>query len=122
MSSEGVIGKFVECALHGNPIEINGDGLNTRDFIYVQDVCGAIILVLERKDMNGPYNVGTGIETSILDLAYMTRDASESKSEIIFKPELKGDIKKSVASTTRMDKVGFKPKYNLKDSIKYIMQ
>jgi UDP-glucose 4-epimerase len=60
----GVVAIFSQCLLAHEPAIINGDGEQTRDFIYVEDVVRANVLAVT-TDMRGIYNVGTGIETSV---------------------------------------------------------
>jgi len=60
----GVVAIFCDKILAGIQPEINGDGLQTRDFVYVQDVVEANMLVMQ-KNVSGFYNIGTGIETNI---------------------------------------------------------
>ena len=67
----GVISKFIECRKNHTPPVIYGDGSKTRDFIYVDDVVGAITKSLYGFDSGGFYDVGTGIGTSINELAKM---------------------------------------------------
>jgi UDP-glucose 4-epimerase len=63
----GVVSIFASAMSQGGPVEIHGDGLQTRDFIYVSDVVGAVLSALE-FDNNGVFNIGTGRATSVLDL------------------------------------------------------
>jgi UDP-N-acetylglucosamine 4-epimerase len=66
-----VIPKWMEAIQSGNPITVFGDGKNTRDFIYVEDIGKAVILAaLGASKMRGPkvFNIGSGVETSLLDL------------------------------------------------------
>ena len=63
----GVIAIFCGCLASGRTPTIFGDGLQTRDFVYVGDVVEANLLAA-RSQRNGSYNVGTGVETSVLDL------------------------------------------------------
>lgn len=61
----GVIAIFTLRMLHNRNTRINGTGKQTRDYIYVDDVVRAVLLMLDHPDLAGPYNVGTGIETSV---------------------------------------------------------
>ena len=80
----GVIGKFIEAALENEPIQIHGDGEQTRDFTFVDDACRATILVgMSPKSMGEAYNIGTGVETSINSLARMTIQLTKSGSEMV---------------------------------------
>ena len=64
----GVVAIFADRILRGEEVTINGSGEQTRDFVYVDDVVAANVAVAERDDLRGPYNVGTGIETSVNQL------------------------------------------------------
>jgi UDP-glucose 4-epimerase len=80
----GVIGKFIEAALKNGPIQIHGDGEQTRDFTFVEDACRATILAgMSPKSTGEAYNVGTGVETSINSLARMTIYLAKSGSKIV---------------------------------------
>ena len=61
----GVIAIFADRMLRGEEVTINGSGEQTRDFVYIEDVVAANLAVAERNDLRGPYNVGTGVETSV---------------------------------------------------------
>ena len=66
-----VVQKFAIATMNGEPKIINGDGSQVRDFIHVNDVCRAIHLALESKVIDIPLDIGTGIGTSVLELAKM---------------------------------------------------
>ncbi|MDR0498868.1 MAG: GDP-mannose 4,6-dehydratase [Holophagales bacterium] len=64
----GVVAVFAKLLRDGKPPRINGDGLQTRDFVYAPDLAEAASMVLKQR-ATGVFNLGTGIETTILDLA-----------------------------------------------------
>ena len=64
----GVVAIFCGQLLAGTPLTINGDGGQTRDYVYVEDVAAANLRALERPRSTGAVNIGTGIETSVNDL------------------------------------------------------
>ena len=64
----GVIAIYCHAAARGAPVTVFGDGRQTRDFIYVGDVAAAFIAAGD-SEASGAYNVGTGVETSVLELA-----------------------------------------------------
>jgi len=64
----GVVAIFIDKKLRGETATINGDGEQTRDFVYVGDVVAANLAVTD-SSVPGPFNVGTGIETSVNELA-----------------------------------------------------
>ncbi|MHB8673897.1 MAG: NAD-dependent epimerase/dehydratase family protein [Candidatus Limnocylindrales bacterium] len=68
----GVVSKFLTNAFAGEPLSIHGDGLQTRDFTYIDDAVEATLLAAIHPRAEGEiFNVGTGIETSIVELARM---------------------------------------------------
>lgn len=64
----GVVAIFADRMLRGAPVTINGNGRQTRDFVYVGDVVAANMSVSERGDLTGAFNVGTAMETSVNEL------------------------------------------------------
>ena len=64
----GVVAIFADRMLRGEEVTINGSGEQTRDFVYVADVVAANVALAEREDLPGPYNVGTGVETSVNEI------------------------------------------------------
>jgi UDP-glucose 4-epimerase len=112
----GVITIFVNRLMRNEPLTIYGDGNQIRDFINVKDIVKANILAMESEMAVGQtINVGTGLQTSILDLAQMVkRVAGKENIPIIFSEERLGDIKKSISETTRAKGLlGFVPKTTL---------
>ncbi|MDD4970782.1 MAG: NAD-dependent epimerase/dehydratase family protein [Paludibacter sp.] len=71
----GAIGKFIDSAFKRDPIKIYGDGQATRDYTYIEDVVNAIIMAIDQDPKNTEINIGTGVETSAIDLANMVNDA-----------------------------------------------
>jgi UDP-glucose 4-epimerase len=71
----GVIAIFTDRLLKGEPCVINGDGLQTRDYVYVGDVAEAVLQALERPQVTGPVNIGTGVETTVVALFEALRAA-----------------------------------------------
>lgn len=99
----GVISRFVEAAGRGEAPVIYGDGKQTRDFIYAGDVARANILAAfsERTGKGEAINIGTGRETSLLDIIDALGNALDRKIEPRFEPVREGDIPRSVADVSR---------------------
>lgn len=77
------VSNFVCRGLRGEPIEVHGDGLQTRAFTYVDDVVDALMrLAHDTGDFVGPVNIGTSVETTVLALAEHVRDATGGISRI----------------------------------------
>ncbi len=114
----GVIRKFIEAVLGNKPITIFGDGEQTRDFIYVEDVARANLAALE-SGAAGIYNIGTGIPTKIVDLAYTIMEIAGKEVPIIYADTRPGDIMHSYADISRAkDELGWYPKTGLKDGLR----
>lgn len=113
----GVISIFAKAIVQGSPIIIYGDGKQTRDFIYVDDVVEANILGMQHQ-VTGIYNVSTGISSSVNLLVDEFRNISGKAVEVVYdKPRL-GDIRDSVLATDKSEKeLLFTAKYNLHDGL-----
>jgi UDP-glucose 4-epimerase len=82
-----VIPRFVQRALTGAPLEVHGDGTQTRSFCHVQDTIRALTRLMEATDISGEiFNVGGTDRISILELADRVRAATGSDSELSFVP------------------------------------
>ena len=77
---------FVYRALKGLPLPVENGGIATRDFIYVRDVVNGLIACAERGEAGGVYNIASGTETSILELATMINDLTANEAGIDLKP------------------------------------
>ena len=106
---------FINKALQNQPITIYGDGLQTRDFIYVKDIVKANILASTTG--NETYNVALGYSTSILELAEKIIQITNSKSQIQFLEERSGDIKHSIADPSKFNDLGFKPSHSIESAL-----
>ena len=113
----GVISIFAKAIVQGSPIIIYGDGKQTRDFIYVDDVVEANILGMQHQ-VTGIYNVSTGISSSVNLLVDEFRNIGGKDIEVVYdKPRL-GDIRDSVLAIDKSEKeLLFTAKYNLHDGL-----
>ena len=112
----GVIKLFLEKIKQKMPPKINGDGLQTRDFVHIDDVVRANISAMDSNIKHEFFNVGTENSISILDLANVVIDASGLSLEPIHGPELSGDVRSTQADTTLIRKLlNWEPKIRLDD-------
>ena len=82
-----VVSNFIVQALLGQPITIQGDGLQTRSFCFVDDLIRGLVLLMDSpKELTGPVNLGNPQEVTVKWLAHQIRDALGSSSEIIHTP------------------------------------
>ena len=115
----GVISIFINRALKDEPLVIFGDGKQTRDFIYVKDVVKANLVVAESNRANGRvFNVATGRQTSILELATKIIEITGANTSIIFDRPRPGDIRHSLADISEIRKLGFEPEWSLEEGLK----
>ena len=114
----GVISKFIDRAASGDDLIIFGDGEQTRDFIYVTDVVRILILGWERGAA-GIYNVGLGRENTVKDLARHIVGIAASRSRIIHEDPRKGEILRSRADISRIEKdLSFVKEVGLREGLK----
>jgi len=116
------VGHFIRAVQEHKPFEIMGDGKQTRDFVYIDDIVHAA-LTLAQNDIVGPVNVGTGIETSMNDLAEMIAVAmNHPVYSIKTIPKFPNYISRMQASMTRYNEVvGGRP-IMLKEGIKKFLK
>ncbi len=108
---------FIEKALKGEDITVYGDGEQTRDFIYVKDIVGALAFAAETPGVTGVFNAGYGGQMTINDLASKILAAAGSSSNILHGPERPGDVKHSRASAEKLQNAGWRPQHTLDEAL-----
>ena len=101
----GVITKFNESIQAGKPPTIFGDGSHVRDFVSVEDVAKANLLAMKSDFKNGFINIGTGITTSVAELANLMIKLSNKHLKPIFTDLPEGDVKASQADVNLAKKL-----------------
>jgi len=117
----GVIAKFMEAAVSGRPLYIYGDGLQTRDFTYIDDVVEALMLAAIRPEtIGGVFNVGTGMETSVLELANLVKQITGSDNPLVHQPKRPVDVvtRRSLDGSRLQRAIGWAPKYTLAEGLR----
>lgn len=111
----GICRIFVGRALKGQPLIVYENGLQTRDFVHIDDVVDANMLVLEKDAANfEAFNVGSGKRTTVLEYAELVRKKVSPHVEISFPGEYrKGDNRHSVSSVQKLAKLGWRPRRDL---------
>jgi UDP-glucose 4-epimerase len=118
----GVVAIFSGRMLRNEPVTINGDGRQTRDYVFVGDVARANLLALER-DVRGPFNIGTGIETDVNQLAEILLAAAGSRSKVEHGPAKAGEQRRSVVDARRATtELGWRPEVSLQDGLKQTVE
>jgi UDP-glucose 4-epimerase len=117
-----VIAHFIKRILAGKHLVIYGDGYQTRDFLYVEDVCRIIGKILEThnsKSAGEIFQLGTGVETSINELILLLKNLIDKEVEIRFEPERKGEIKRNFTNPRKLlRQLGIKTETKLETGLK----
>ena len=112
---------FLKQVLDNKPITIFGDGMQTRDFVYIEDNLNATLMAIIKSSADGEaINIGTGQETSVNDLANKIIKISNKKTKITFlPPRKKGDMLRRCPDISKMKNIlGYYPQYNLESGLK----
>lgn len=114
----GVVAIFVENGVNGKESMQFGDGLQTRDFVYVDDVVRGLYAAMT-IDCHGEINIGSGIESSLLDVRHSIEEALGGPVKIKELPGKPGDVRRSCLSYQRAkDVLNWEPQINLEEGIK----
>jgi len=114
----GAVSVFRRQAQQGEPLTVHGDGSQTRDFVHVADVVRANLAAATTDAVGEAYNVGTGAETSVLELAEAIRSVAGSESDIVHEDPRDGDIERSVADISKArGRLGYEPSVDLETGL-----
>jgi len=114
----GVVAIFIQKMLNNEQAVINGNGRQTRDFVFVEDVVEANLAMMG-QETQGTYNVGTGVETSINDLFRILVQHTGSTCKEMHGPAKKGEQARSVIDCTKLrQEVSWEPKADLSEGLK----
>jgi len=114
----GVVAIFTSKTLRGEPTLINGDGKQTRDYVYVGDVARANLVALRSGGFHA-FNVGTGVETDVNEISRLIRLYSENDVAVGHGPAKKGEQQRSVLDARKIARVlGWRPTVSLEEGLK----
>jgi len=119
-----VIPNFLRQAWENGTIVIHGDGNQTRDYVYVDDVVNAMVAASTAPDIDQQtINVGSGNETSIKELARMAVDVTGGHPEVIYNPRNEGGLSRLCADLTQArTRLGYAPKTELIDGLRMTLE
>jgi nucleoside-diphosphate-sugar epimerase len=110
--------RFLRAALHDQPIEVFGDGSQTRDFTYVDDAVNATIAAAERGRIGATYNIGGGSRVTVNDVIDMITRITGRTLRVDCGPAQKGDMRDTWADTSRARAdLGFAPAVSLEEGL-----
>jgi UDP-glucose 4-epimerase len=118
-----VIMKILDRLDQGFPPIVYGDGSQSYDFVYVEDVADADILGLKADTVDQFYNIGIGIKTSIKEITELILKITNSKVQIDYRPEGQTFVTNRIGSTLKAEKeLGFKAKTGLEEGLKKLIE
>jgi UDP-glucose 4-epimerase len=119
-----VVPYFLHQAIRGGTLVVHADGLQTRDFVYVDDVVCALVAAATAPNLNGlVINVGSGVETSLRGLAKLVLDLTGSQSNVVYNSQTPGGVARLCADLTLAgQKLNYKPAFSLEEGLRLTLQ
>jgi UDP-glucose 4-epimerase len=122
LGEAGVIAIFCGKLLDGSKPTVFGDGLQTRDYVYVGDVVAANLAAAESQ-ATGPFNIGTGRQSTVLDLVEALGQIAGREFEVEMAPERPGEVRHIALDFTRArEELGYEPKVDLREGLELTLQ
>jgi nucleoside-diphosphate-sugar epimerase len=110
---------FILALLRGEKPVIYGDGEKRRDFVYVDDVNDAhLLLMKDDRTNNGIYNIGSGANNSVNEIYKMIKDLLKSDVDPVYKDNLEGEAQINLADCGKLKSLGWQPKVSLEEGLK----
>jgi len=120
---EKLIPLFTINALNNKPLPIYGSGENIRDWLYVMDNCSGIDTVLHKGEIGEIYNIGGNTEKTNLEITYLILELlNKPRSLIKYVEDRKGHDFRYSLDTVKIEKLGWKNRYNFEDAMKETIQ
>lgn len=114
----GVISIMNKCFINRQKFTFFGDGEQTRDFVYIDDLVQAVWLILQNDTVSGEiFNIGTGKQTSLNQVYNILQKYYKYNIPFEYKEERKGDIKHSYADIIALEKIGYVPNFTMEKGI-----
>ncbi|MEJ5225397.1 MAG: NAD-dependent epimerase/dehydratase family protein [Anaerolineales bacterium] len=119
-----VVPYFLKQALRGGSLVVHGDGSQTRDYVYIDDVVSAMVAASTAPNLDGlVINVGSGRETAVRDLARMVLELTDSQAEVIYNTKTTGGVSRMCADLTLAEKkLNYRPSISLADGLRLTLQ
>lgn len=115
---EKLVSLFITNAIEGKPLPVYGDGMQQRDWIFVEDHCQALSTVLDHGESGEIYNIGTEIERPNIDLVReIVRLTSAPESIISFVADRPGHDRRYALATAKVRELGWRPKVSLEEGL-----
>ncbi len=119
----GVVAIFAQALLHGRDTKLFGDGGNTRDYVFVDDVVSAFIAASGAFGNGQRFNIGTGVETSDRELHSLVAHAADAPDSPALLPARLGDVRRSALDPALATEVlGWAPKVDIEEGIRHTVE
>ncbi len=114
----GVVAVFAQALVAGEPTVLFGDGQNTRDYVFVEDIVDAMVRAAEHGEPGCRYNIGTAVEVTDRQLHTLVADAAEAPDSPGFAPARAGDVRASALDATAARRtLGWRPRVSLSEGV-----
>jgi UDP-glucose 4-epimerase len=119
-----VVPNFLRQALRSGSLVVHGDGMQTRDYVYVDDVVSAMVAASTAPNLDGlVINVGSGVETPVRDLARTVLAVTGSSAEPIYSPNTSGGVSRMCADLSlAAKKLNYRPSISLEEGLRLTLQ
>jgi UDP-glucuronate decarboxylase len=119
MNDGRVVSNFIVQALQNEDITVYGDGSRTRSFCYVDDMIDGFVKMMETEGVTGPVNLGNPEEFTIVGLARMILELTNSRSRIVYKEIPPDDpVRRRPDISLAREKLGWEPKVRLEEGLR----
>ena len=115
----GFISILVDRLKNLTELNIFGDGEQARDFVYIEDVIQALILIATSEESLGEvYNVGTGSQSTLNELIELSQVLTQKNIKVNYLENREGDIRHSVSDISKLKAIGYRPKFDINQGMK----
>ena len=119
-----VVPHYLKQALRGGTLVAHGDGSQTRDYVYVDDVISGMVAAATAPNIDGMViNIGSGTETSITELIRCVQDVTGNNAEVIYNPKTSGGVSRLCADLTlAREKLNYRPSIGLAEGLRLALK
>ncbi len=114
-----VVARFIREGLQKGAVTVYGDGRQTRDFLYVEDLCSAVEAALAATGSGEVFQIASGTETTVLTLVATLKAVAARDFDVVFAPARAGDIARNVSDISKATRLlGYRPVVPLEDGLR----
>ena len=119
-----VVPHYLKQALRGGTLVVHGDGSQTRDYVYVDDVVSGMVAAATAPNVDGMViNIGSGEETSVTELIRCVQQVTGSNAEVIYNPKTSGGVSRLCADLTlAREKLNYRPSMDLEEGLRLTLK